>query len=221
MAALKKILSWMLPVKVASYKGEISPVLEVTIENGVKVLNAGRVNYSFGALHTVFQEGFRKIRLEKDPPSSVLILGFGVGSITKIIREEYHFDCPITAVEADEMIITIGKEHFDTGKIPKLELIHARAEEFIRTNTKQFDLIAVDIFVEEEVPESCKTEEFLTALRNALTEKGKVVFNEMPAPHSGEDVFEKRFRKIFPELIIHEIQLGDAPNRIFIGSKEK
>lgn len=220
MAPLKKIMSWLLPVKVGVYKGTLSPVLEVTYENGVKVLNAGRVNYSFGALHDVFRIAFRKARVEKLRPANVLILGFGAGSIARIIRDEYGMNCPITGVEADEGVIKIGREHFETTGISSCSVVHARAEEFIEVNHEKFDLVAVDIFVEEIVPEACRTEKFLQQLKDSLTENGIVVFNEMPQEGlSGESVFEKRFRKIFPLSEIHAVKAGEEPNRIYVGRR--
>jgi spermidine synthase len=222
MAVVKKILSWILPVNVQRVKGKITPVLEVTLENGKKVLNAGEVNYSFGALHDVFRIALQKAKIIENPPKDVLVLGLGAGSIVTIIVDEYGQNPNITGVEADPMVIHLAKKEFDIDRFLSLEIENTTAEKFISGNEKQFDLIAVDVFVEEIVPESCKTEEFLRGLFNALKPGGRVVFNEMPQKtFSEEDDFSKRFRKQFDNVEIHEIRFADVPNKILIGYRKK
>src|SRR5665213_2100524 len=113
MAAVKKILSWLFPNRVQRVQGKISPFLEVNFENGKKVLNAGEVNYSFGALHDVFRYALQKAHVVENPPEKVLILGLGAGSIVQIIVEEFGQNSEIIGVEADEKIIDLAKNEFD------------------------------------------------------------------------------------------------------------
>ncbi len=221
MAVVKKILSWLFPVRIEQVKGKVTPVLEVTLENGKKVLNAGIVNYSFGALHDVFRIALQKAKFIENPPAKVLILGLGAGSIVKIIVEEYGQQPEITGIEADPTVIHLAKKEFDIDRFSNLEIENVTAEKFISENRKRFDLIAVDVFVEATVPESCKTEKFLEGLYQSLQPNGRVVFNEMPMKRfSVEDDFSKRFDNRFDEVEIHELNLGDAPNRILIGYRK-
>jgi spermidine synthase len=220
MAALSKWLSWFWPQKIHVLEGEISPVLEVTYENGKKVLNAGRVNYSFGALHEVFRFAFAEARVRELGPKEVLILGFGAGSIASILTDEYKLECRITGVEADSKVIMVAKNEFQLDRYKSLELVHAKAEEFVFETKKKFDLIAVDVFVEETVPASCQTKEFLEQLSSLLTTGGKAVFNIMPKlGMDGKDEFEDRFFYAFSYVQKRELQFGAAPNHIYIGKK--
>lgn len=221
MAGLKKIMSWVWPQKVQIREGKISPVLEVTYENGRKVLNAAHVNYSFGALHEVFQIAFEKAGIAKRNPKQVLILGYGGGSIASILVDELKLSPEMTGVEADEEVIRIARREFDADLVPKLRLVHARAEEFVKTCEAQFDLIAVDVFVEQHVPEACLSLEFLNALNRILLPGGTIVFNRMPElPVSGKDEFQDRFRMVFPEMEILPLRLEQAENSVFSARKK-
>ncbi|HET6990593.1 MAG TPA: hypothetical protein VFJ43_04680 [Bacteroidia bacterium] len=223
MAALKKSLSWIWPYRLKRVEGKITKVLEVTFEQGKKVLNAGEVNYSFGSLHEVFRIALQKAKIIETPPQDVLILGFGAGSIASIIVEEFGLRPDMTGVEADPVVVQIAKEEFDIGtRFPSLEIENKTAESFIAENKNKFDLIAVDVFVEADVPETIKTKEFLSGLYDHLKLNGRVVFNEMPGINfSDKDEFATRFRNSFDQCEIHIINIGDPPNRIFIGYRRK
>jgi spermidine synthase len=221
MADVKKIWSWILPVPMRRVEGAITPVLEISLENGKKVLNAGEVNYSFGALHDVFRIALQKAKLIENPPADVLVLGLGAGSIVSIIVEEYGQNPDITGVEADPVVIHLAKKEFNIDRFFTLEIENTTAEKFIAENKKQFDLIAVDVFVEAKVPESCQSEKFLSDLYAALKPGGRVVFNEMPgATFRRDDPFSLRFLHQFDDAVIHELNVGGSPNKILIGYRK-
>lgn len=220
MADVKKILSWVWPQKVQIRTGEISPVLEIAFENGKKVLNAGQVNYSFGALHEVFQLAFSKTKIAELKPETVLILGFGAGSIARILTDELKISPEITAIEADAEVIRIARREFDADLIPKLQIIHSKAEDFVLKCESKFELIAVDVFVEQYVPESCMTIEFLQRLHELLLPGGVLVFNRMPEiADSQKDEFRERFKSVFPQMKEISMRLGDGENKVFTARK--
>ncbi|MCX6312280.1 MAG: methyltransferase domain-containing protein [Bacteroidetes bacterium] len=222
MASVKKIVSWIWPLHVKRLEGKITSVLEVSFEHGKKVLNAGDVNYSFGALHDVFRIALQRAKIIEHPPTDVLILGFGAGSIASIIVDEYGQHAKIYGVEADPVVIQIANDEFNLKRFSNLEMENVKAEDFIANNKRKFDLIAVDVFVEANVPESCKTNAFLVGLYGTLTKNGRVVFNEMPEiKFSDNDEFSNRFRNSFDEIEIHTLHVGGSPNRIFIGYRRK
>lgn len=221
MADLKNMISWLWPQVLFVSKGKETPVLEVAIENGKKVLNAGTVNYSFGSLHDVFRLALQKAKVETLRPDKILILGFGVGSVATILLEEMKLQPSVfTGIEADEVVIRIGKEEFDTERFKNLRLVHERAERFVAADPGSYDLIAVDLFVEDQVPEACQSEEFLQNLSRLLSPEGLLVFNTMPVENlSGESVFFKRFMSVFPNGRMQEIRTGEAKNFVFITKK--
>jgi spermidine synthase len=222
MAALKKSLSWIWPYRLKKVEGKITKILEVSFEHGKKVLNAGDVNYSYGSLHEVFRIALQKAKIIEQPPKDVLILGFGAGSIASIIVEEFGQNPSLVGVEADPVVIQLAKEEFDLARFSNLEMENKTAEQFIAGNKNKFDLIAVDVFVESKVPDTIKSEEFLSGLYNSLEFNGRVVFNEMPGFNfSDEDSFATIFRNSFDEIEIHILNIGDPPNRIFIGYRRK
>ncbi|HLG03687.1 MAG TPA: methyltransferase domain-containing protein [Bacteroidia bacterium] len=220
MAVLKKIFSWFWPQKTTVFAGKISPVLEITYERGRKVLNGERVNYSFGTLHEVFRIAFEVAKVKQQNPQSVLILGFGAGSIATILTKELSLRPMIIGIEADETVIRIFRDEFDGKNYPDLELRQERAEHYVATTTKKFDLIAIDVFVEEFVPPEIRSEEFLMHVRRLLQKGGMVVMNEIAAENASDE-FHARFKRILPEMQMHIIRKGELPNRIYIGKNKE
>lgn len=222
MASVKKALSWLWPLQVKKLEGKITSVLEISYEHGKKVLNAGEVNYSFGSLHDVFRIALQKAKIIEHPPTEVLILGFGAGSIASILVDEFGLHPNMTGIEADPVVIQIAKDEFNIARFHQLDLENTLAEKYIAVTDKKFDLIAVDVFVEAKVPEACMSSEFLENLYQHLNKHGRVVFNQMPGSgYSDTDEFSNRFRSNFDEIEIHELNVGGSPNRIFIGYRRK
>jgi spermidine synthase len=202
---------------------KINPQLEVALINGRYQLNAGNVNYSFGPLHDAFRKYFHK-----DPPvlnadSKVLILGLGAGSVAAILHDELNFQCALTGVEIDEAVVQIARKHFSLDRMSSLTVVIDDAYNFIRNATEMFDLIVIDIYIDDFVPVQFETRAFLTAVSKLLIQGGKVVFNKLQPVNAGDTASKallKVFESVFEKTSIFEIKINkDSPNYFIIGIK--
>jgi len=156
--------------------GKYGP-LQLTWESGHLVVNSGHANQSYGNLHAVWQECLRELKVERDPPGSILILGFGAGSAASIIRKEIGLKAPITGVEGDPEMLRIAKEYFHVDRLKDLQLIHSDALEFVGRNTQRYDLVLVDLCHELDLAPGVDDEPFLSGLRGCVSEEGSLCFN--------------------------------------------
>jgi spermidine synthase len=154
-----------------------NPLLEVVYVNGRCVLNARNVNYSFGSLHRVFEEAFAKLRLEERRLRDVLLLGCGAGSVVQILRAKYSRDCAITAVEIDPVVIELAREHFLIDRVPELEIVCMDAAEYVAASPGAYDLVVIDLFVDDRVPEQFRTPGFVKRVGKLLRPGGLLVHN--------------------------------------------
>jgi spermidine synthase len=177
---LKKIISYVFPIKIHEQKSAISKSIEVTWANGELVIDSENANYSYGSLQRILRIGLKSIGFGKiKSMQNVLILGVAGGSVVKTLVDEIQFEGNITGVEIDPEIIKIANNYFALDKIKNLEIVIADAFEFVLRTTKKYDLIIIDIFQDTKMP-SFLFEHFFTDRICALLEKsGFVLFNTM------------------------------------------
>jgi spermidine synthase len=177
---LKKIISYVFPIKIHEQKSAVSKSIEVTWANGELVMDSENANYSYGSLQRILRIGLKNIGFEKiKPMKQALILGVAGGSVIKTLVDEIEFKGKITGVEIDPEIIKIANNYFELDKIKNLEIIIADAFEFVLKTQKKYDLIIIDIFQDTKMP-SFLFEHFFTDRICALLEKGGfVLFNTM------------------------------------------
>ncbi|HKR04065.1 MAG TPA: methyltransferase domain-containing protein [Bacteroidia bacterium] len=218
MNILKFIFSFIYPVTVEKTSSVFNPLLEVRLENGKYVLNAANANYSFGSLHQIFLKAFQKIKIGERGIKNVLLLGFGAGSVPELLFEEFKINCTITAVEVDDKVIELGKKYFNTERFEKLELICADALEFVQQCNSKFDLIVLDLFIDNKVPSQFESPGFLLALKKLMGNKSILLFNKIVEMKDAEsfDRLHENFKKIFGETDFMDI-LG---NRVLMTVSE-
>lgn len=163
--------------RLATYQSKVSGKLEVWMVNGKLVLNSAHANQSYDSLHSVFKHVFTQIRLEHQPIRNVLLLGLGVGSVPAIIEDELVMNCKITAVEKDPLMIELGHKHFDLQHFKHLHIINEDALVYVNRCKQQFEMIIIDLFVDNHVPEPFTGEQFLSSLADLLNMDGILLFN--------------------------------------------
>ncbi len=188
---------------IESVTGDINSRLDISLINGRKVLNAADSNYSYGSLHRVFQQVFKKIQIKKYNLQEVLILGFGAGSILSILQHEHHLRFKTTGVEIDRNVIDLAKKHFLIHRFKNLNLLHEDAGLFIAHNKSMFDLIIIDLYINNRVPAQFETKEFLVQIKKSLQINGLVLFNKF--------IFNSETEKEASELVRNfEKYLGET-----------
>jgi spermidine synthase len=135
------------------------------------------------------------------PGKQVLILGLGLGSIPIILDRLSYGEWDISAVEVDEEVCRLANV-YATPKISSPMEVHvADAQSFLALNQTSFDLICVDLFVDDQIPEKFKTQDFLEELKGSLAPKGLLVFNTLAFRDSDKkesrDFFDGIFNTVF------------------------
>lgn len=172
-----RIASWFGRRRVEVTSSAHHPHLEVCWVRGRKILDGATVNYSFGGLHDVFDEAFRRIELGRRPIRSVLLLGLGAGSVVHLLRRTHGVRAPITAIEIDPVVVDLARRHFALDAWPNLEVVVGDAIAWVGATTRRFDLVVVDVFLEARVPDACSSEPFLRALAERVAPGGLVLVN--------------------------------------------
>lgn len=173
------VASFFAPTVVERRSSPHNAVLEVVRSGNRVVLNAASVNYSFGTLHRVFALAFDRLRFSERSFERALLLGVGGGSVVALLRRLRHPPRSIVAVEIDPVVVELARKHFGLVPSEGLEIVTADAADFVTARHEPFDLVIVDVFVNDEIPARCQTSEFVRACGRLLTPGGWLVFNRM------------------------------------------
>ncbi len=174
MSSMKQLLSYIYPVT-KTIDSKYSGTLEITWFNGKKHLNSANANYSYGSLQRILKYGLEKIELSKI--NSVLVLGMGGGSVIQTLRTDFNYSNTIEAVELDPVIIDIAKSEFGIEENQYLKIHCADAFAFVEANTKLFDLIIIDLYIDLSVPDKFLSTAFWDYILKSKSSKGTLLFN--------------------------------------------
>jgi len=180
MNIIKKIVSYIWPIKVKEIPSARSGTLEVTLVNGKLVIDSENANYSYGSLQKVLKKGLLHIGTERlQQLKNILVLGVAGGSVIQTLRNDFKVNAKITGVEIDSEIIILANEYFKLSHTTNLELVTADAFQYIKTPQNNYDLIIIDIFNDTKMPNDLFENTFWKNINNQLTNNGLCIFNSI------------------------------------------
>jgi len=218
---LRKLLSYIIPIKIFKTNSTLSKTIEVTWANGELILDSENTNYSYGSLQRILRKGLKHYGFEKIAKmDNALVLGVAGGSVIKTLVDEIHFEGQITGVDIDPEIIKIANEYFKLDEIKNLNIIIDDAFEFVLKTKDRYDLIIIDIFQDTTMPNFLFEKFFIDRICFLLKNKGVVLFNTMcltAAANFRNQNFIKDFNK--PNFKIESIPRVEVHNELIIIEK--
>lgn len=211
----KRIMSFFHPVWISHHRSELNPYLELLLYKGRVQLATADALYSDGVAYTPAIGVLNDLKNFLPQVKSVLILGVGLGSTVSIIRKR-GYNPAFTLVEIDKVVLKLAMEYLSADKELKIDAVCNDAQVFVAENSRQHDLLFIDIFNSRTVPDFVSSLSFLSNCRKCITPGGRVGFNYII---NNEDEWirtQKTFASVFPK---HHIISSDI-NRLFIGEVE-
>jgi spermidine synthase len=186
----KRFLSHLFEIHIESTSSEHNPHLYVSLRKGRYQLSTANAIYSFEDLYYNFSDAFTAIDLDKMDIQNVLILGFGLGSIPVILEQNFKKKYHYTGIEIDEEVLYLASKYALPEISSGVELICANAIDFVNQSTQKYDMIAVDLFQDDIIPEQFEQLVFLENLKKLLTPKGAILYNRLA--HNAEDIKQSK-----------------------------
>jgi spermidine synthase len=143
----------------------------------------------------------------------VLMIGLGGGTFTTLLRRHYP-TLWIDAVEIDPVVVEAAKGFFAVQEDSRFRIHIEDGAAFIERTQHSYDLIVLDAYTGDGIPEHLVTPKLFNAVKAKLSSSGVAVFNlwdERPKEH----LVEKLFRTTFPETAC--IRSADGFNLILFG----
>ena len=198
----KKWLSYVWEFHVESSFSEYSQELYVLLSKGRYQLVTSNAIYSFEDLYVNFSRAFDKLKIDRARQLNTLVLGVGMGSIPMVMESQGFNNCYFTAIEIDETIIDLLSRYgMDKIKSP-IEVYQADAVAFMNITQEQFDLIAIDLFINDVIPDDAQSIDFLENVKERLASNGLVMMNHLSLTQAdqekGKRFFNEFFKVVFP-----------------------
>jgi len=197
----KLALSFLKEVVIERTTSIYNDDLTVSLVKGEYQLTTNEAIYSYGLRYDNYFTAFKSIDLSK-VGDSVLLLGLGLGSIPYMLERSFGKDYNYTAVEIDEEIIYLASKYVLDDLNSEIYTVHTDAINFVSQSEDRFDLIAMDIFVSDYIPEVFETIDFLTQLKGTLSDHGILLFNRLyyydKDKKKTEAYYHNVFLKVFP-----------------------
>lgn len=211
-------ISFIWPVTVRKITSRHSGHLYIRYFMGRKILDTHMTNYSFGGLQKVLKRALELLPFDKNT-RNILILGFGGGSVLETLRQQHRSKAHITGVDIDEVMFTIARDEFGISEQEDTAFVTADATKWVGLQENKYDLIIIDLFIIDSLPEAATRKDFAEKLADALNEEGQLIFNTIPETLSRENLdlliyyFEQR------GIEIRKMKKWGYSNNILLGKK--
>lgn len=206
----KRFMSYFYGFKLEHASSEINPQLDLYLKQGRYQLCTPHAVYSFGDLYDNFTRSFDAIDLDILDIKNVLVLGFGLGSIPIILEEVFEKRYDYTAIEVDKKVIDLATKYVLPEIKSSIDLVCMDAYNFVMNCKEKFDMIAMDIFIDDAVPSEFEKEEFLTKLQNLLTQEGILLYNRLSFNKTDKAntkaFYEEKFAPAFPKSTYLDVE---------------
>jgi spermidine synthase len=155
----------------------------------------------------------------QDNPDRILIIGLGGGTLVHTYSTLFP-QADITIAEIDEAVVDVAKEFFDYEETSLIRSETVDARVFVKRQGlrgEKYDLVILDAFNGEYIPEHLMTAEFLEEVKQLLPENGMVVANTFSTSrlYSAES---NTYRQVFGEIF--NVHMDGTGNRIIIASMQ-
>ena len=224
----KYLFSYFIEIELEKIHSELSGDLSVCISEGRLQLNADKAIYSWEDKYDNFLKAFDFIFKGKDedlgrgPKSdvfSILVLGYGMGSIPYMLEKMHRkrFEC--TGIELDENVIYLANRYADYDLKSGVQIVQASADLFVMITEQTYEMICIDVFVQDKIPDSIIQDDFLDNVYEIVSNDGYVLFNHLSNKDEEKAFAETYFKEVFQKKFEVSRLLDVGGNYMMIGKK--
>ncbi len=154
-----------------------------------------------------------------ETPRRMLVVGLGGGTLPAFLRRHYP-DAVIDAVDIDPEVAFVAREYFGFREDERMRIHVADGRKFIESVRQPYDVIFLDAFGSDAVPAHLTTQEFLRAVRRAVSPGGVVIGNIWDRSYNRlYDSMVRTYREVFDELFV--VGVADSGNRILFALRRR
>jgi spermidine synthase len=111
-------------------------------------------------------------------PKNILVIGLGGGTLPATLAKLLP-DAHIDAVEVDKAVISVADKYFDMRATDQIAIHESDGRTFVKRaiGKQTYDLVMLDAFNEDYIPEHMLTRDFLNEVRQVMAPDGVLAAN--------------------------------------------
>lgn len=215
----KKWLSYLTEFEIESTSSTYNPELTVSLTQGRYQLYTENAIYSFADLYDNFSSAFTQLNLDQLNGKDALVLGLGLGSIP-VILEKMGKSFNYTAIEVDEEVIYLFSKYTLPQLQSSVQMICADAHTYVMQETRKYDLILVDVFLDDIVPANIESDGYLKMLRSIIAPGGVLLYNRLAYTPNDAENAKKFYQKSFEPVFENGAALEVKGNLMLVSDKK-
>lgn len=214
-----KGLSYLVEIPIETRNSDHSPKLKVTLKNGRYALGTHKVYYSHEDNYTSFVKAFEQLKPKQEDLEKVLVMGYGLGSIPHILHKHHNIHTHFTAVEIDPVVVGMAQRYGNLPEGSQVHWINADALSYITYSKEKYDLICIDVFIDEQVPQAFLRDDFLKETVKLLKPNGQVLFSHMVSTPADKEAVKAYFDNTFNAYLTNTSIIDTGGNWVLHGKE--
>ncbi len=150
-------------------------------------------------------------------PRRALVLGLGGGAFARLLLQRAD-TVVVDAVDVDPVVAAVAHSHFRLPETPRLQVHVDDAAAFVARATPGYDIVLIDGFSGELIPESLSTPSFFAQVRALLADDGVAVMNVALVDQAAMKAIIDRFASEFGRTVVMTARTEE--NRVIFGGRQ-
>jgi spermidine synthase len=218
----KKYWSYISPVHLESIQGLENQTLSVYLSNGRYQLSTEHAIYSYDDLYDNFSLAFKKVDWTQLPERAhVLVLGLGLGSVPYMLEKKFSKKFSYTAVEFDESVIFLASKYSIPRLKSSMQIICRDAASHVMEDEDEYDIICIDVFLDDVIPDAISESEFLIRVKCLLSPGGILIFNRLNRERDEKNLIHEYINQVFSSVFPDYGSIQVEGNCMLFSDKSK